>query len=284
MDTIKITVSLAPYETWIADLLMGEMAGIGFESFVETEDGFEAFIPEKSYNREDLSEILDSHEKGCTLTWCLSVVPAQNWNEVWEKNYFQPLVISDMVVVRAPFHTDYPLCPFEIVIEPNMAFGTGNHETTSLMMEVMLEMDFKAKTVLDMGCGTGILAVLASKLGCLTATAIDNDPWSFKAVSENVIINNTLNVLPLLGDGDSIPVRTFDIILVNIQRNVILQDMEKYAEALHDGSYILFSGFYKEDLPAILEKASTFNLTLKQNSVKNNWTVAAFQRQERPSP
>jgi ribosomal protein L11 methyltransferase len=284
MDTIKITVSLAPFESWVADLLMGEMAGIGFESFVETEDGFEAFIPEKSYNRESLSKILDNQDKGCTLTWCLSVVPAQNWNEVWEKNYFQPLVISDKVVVRAPFHNNYPLCPLEIVIEPNMAFGTGNHETTSLMMEMMLGMDFSNKTVLDMGCGTGILAILSSKLGCLTAMAIDNDPWSFDAVSENLIINNTLNVVPLLGDGDSIPVRKFDIILVNIQRNIILRDMEKYAAALQDGSYILFSGFYEADLPAILEKASTFNLTLSQNSVKNNWTVAAFQKQERPLP
>jgi ribosomal protein L11 methyltransferase len=280
MDTIKITVSLAPYETWIADLLMDKLAGIGFESFVETEDGFEAFIPEKSYNRESMSKILDNQDRFCTLTWCLSVVPAQNWNEVWEKNYFQPLVISDKVVVRAPFHTDYPSCPFEIVIEPNMAFGTGNHETTSLMMEIMLEMDFKAKTVLDMGCGTGILAILASKLGCLTAMAIDNDPWSFDAVSENIIINNTLNVEPLLGDGDSIPVRKFDIILVNIQRNIILRDMEKYAAALHDGSYILFSGFYEDDLPTILEKASSLNLTFSQNSAQNNWTVAVFQRQE----
>jgi ribosomal protein L11 methyltransferase len=278
MDTIKITVSLAPFESWIADLLMAEMAETGFESFVDIEDGFEAFIPERSYKRDDLIKILDQPDKECTVTWLVSVVPAQNWNEVWEKNYFQPLVIRDQVVIRAPFHSDYPSCPIEIVIEPNMAFGTGNHETTSLMMEIMLETDFSGKTVLDMGCGTGILAILASKLGCMTVTAIDNDPWSFDAVSENRIINNTLNVTPLLGDGDSISVQQFDIILVNIQRNVILSDMEKYSRALRPGGFILFSGFFREDLPAILEKAALYDLSFSKQETKNNWVVAVIKK------
>jgi ribosomal protein L11 methyltransferase len=283
MDTIRITISISPYESWVADLLMAEMAGTGFESFVETEDGFEAFIPGKSYNREDIIKILDHRDKGYTITFLISTIPAQNWNEVWEKNYFQPLVIRDQVVIRAPFHSEYPVCPIEIVIEPNMAFGTGNHETTSLMMEFMLETDFSGKTVLDMGCGTGILAILASKLGCTTITAIDNDPWSFDAVSENRIINKSLNVIPILGDGDSIPVMEFDIILVNIQKNVILQDMEKYANALHYGGYILFSGFFQEDLSAILEKATLFDLKLSRQETKNNWIVAVLQKHYLPS-
>jgi ribosomal protein L11 methyltransferase len=285
MDTIKISVSLAPFETWVADLLMAEMAEAGFECFVDIEDGFEAFIPERAYKREDLIRILDQHDKGLTVTWLTSTVPAQNWNEVWEKNYFQPLVIRDQVVIRAPFHSDYPVCPIEIVIEPNMAFGTGNHETTSLMMEIMLETDFTGKTVLDMGCGTGILAILASKLGSMAVTAIDNDPWSFDAVSENRIINHAMNVLPILGDGDSIPgdgdsisVKHYDIILVNIQRNVILSDMDKYSRALLPGGLILFSGFFSEDIQAIQEKAAVYDLSFCRQKTRNNWMAAVFQK------
>jgi ribosomal protein L11 methyltransferase len=305
MDTIKITVSLAPYEAWAADLLKAEMADGGFDSFVDVEDGFEAFIPERLYKREVLTEILDQPHREYAVSWLMSVVPAQNWNEVWEKNYFQPLVIKDQVLVRAPFHTEYPPCPIEIVIEPNMAFGTGNHETTSLMMETMLELDFKGKRVLDMGCGTGILAILAAKLGAAEVTAIDNDPWSVEAVTENRIINSTLNVTPILGDGDFLTghgvsnsvsssgygvsnsvtssghgvynsVLFFDIILVNIQRNVILDDMDKYAGVLKQGGLILFSGFFEKDLPAIVEKAADYAIGLSSFTTRNNWVVAVM--------
>ena len=144
---------------------MAEMADLGFDTFQETENGFEAYIPEQNLPSELFMEWIQRQSEAYQMNWEQEIIPSQNWNEVWEKNYFQPLVIKNQVLVRAPFHTEFPDCPIEIVIEPNMAFGTGNHETTSLMMESMLELDFRNQSVLDMGCGTGILAILASRFG-----------------------------------------------------------------------------------------------------------------------
>jgi ribosomal protein L11 methyltransferase len=293
MNTIKITLTIQHFQSWMADLLMAEMADQGFDTFQETGNGFEAYIPEKEYEATLFSKWISQKSEEYQMEWQQETIPAQNWNEVWEKNYFQPLVIKDQVLVRAPFHTDYPHCPIEIVIEPNMAFGTGNHETTSLMMEAMLELDFEGKTVLDMGCGTGILAILASRLGAKEVTAIDNDPWSVEAVTENRIINRTPNVTPILGDGNSLgdgasgsvissgegasgSIATYGIILVNIQRNVILADMEKYVQVLKPGGKILFSGFYEEDLQAIIEKAADYAICLSSFMTRNNWVVAVM--------
>jgi ribosomal protein L11 methyltransferase len=278
MDTLKITIFISPFESWVADLFMSGMGDLGFNTFVETDAGFEAYIPEQNFRKELFSDWVNSQVFENNLTWTEEIIPAQNWNEAWEKNYFQPLVIKDRVVIRAPFHTVYPECPIEIVIEPNMAFGTGNHETTTLMLEAMLDLDFRGKTVLDIGCGTGILAILASKLGADAITAIDIDPWSFDAVSENRIINHTLNVTPVLGDGDSIPVILYDFILANIQKNVVLSDIEKYSQALKSGGNILFSGFYSDDVPDIQVKASLCDLTSVSISSKNNWVVVILQK------
>jgi ribosomal protein L11 methyltransferase len=280
MNTIKITVTLTPFESWFAEILMAEMADLGFESFVETDNSFEAFIPEKNHSKEVSDHLLGYRKEGFELHWSEEIIPAQNWNEVWEKNYFRPLVIKDRVVVRAPFHAEYPACPIEIVIEPNMAFGTGNHETTILMMETMLEMDWKGKTVLDMGCGTGILAILASKLGAPDVMAIDIDRWSFDAVSENRLINNTIHIKPALGGAEVIGDHKFDVLLVNIQKNVILSDMATYSNALLPGGKILFSGFFEADLPQIQQSAESLRLKLISKKVKNNWIVAVFQKSE----
>jgi len=258
--------------------LISEMAGIGFESFLETGFGFEAFISEKSYHRDVLADLIKCQDEKFNLDCKEEKIPEQNWNEVWEKNYFQPLVIKDQVLIRAPFHTKYPECPVGIIIEPNMAFGTGNHETTSLMMETMLEMDFRGKSVLDMGCGTGILSILASKLGAGEITAIDIDPWSFDATSENRIINNTPNVLPVLGDAGMIGNHQFDILLVNIQKNVIMNDMAKYTIALLPGGSVLFSGFLGADLSDVRKMATSAGLKFISKKQRNHWTVAVFHK------
>lgn len=275
-DTVKVSVTIKPYESWFADLLMADLADLGFESFVETTDGFEGFIPAENFAEEPLPALFRDKEGDISIDWKLETIEGRNWNEEWEKNYFKPLVISDQVVVRAPFHTDYPACRFEIVIEPNNAFGTGNHETTSQMMEAMLELDFEGKKVLDMGCGTGILAILAAKLGAGDVTAIDIDPWSYLAVKENALFNNTPQVTAYQGDASILGDEMFEMALVNIQRNVIVHDMPAYASVLVPGALILFSGFFLADLPEVTAAAEAAGLKLLSHRTRNNWVVAAF--------
>jgi ribosomal protein L11 methyltransferase len=279
MDTIKLTIALTPFETWFSEVLMGELAEIGFDTFAETGDGFEAYCGERKYNPEKRDLLFRSKTGKIRIDWKEEKIAAQNWNEIWEKNYFSPLVIKDMLVVRAPFHTDYPRYPLELVIEPNMAFGTGNHETTSLMMETMLETEIKGKKVLDMGCGTGILSVLSSKLGAGKVVAIDIDPWAIEAVSGNQVLNNTPNIRVIQGDAREIGNLTFDILLVNIQKNVILNDMHIYSEALQSDGIVLFSGFFESDIVDIIEATTRFGLTFISSRAKNKWVVAKFRKE-----
>ena len=276
VNTIKITVTLSPYEPWFADVLTGAMAELGFDTFEENEEGFDAYIPENQYREEELKALFHSHEANYLISWRVEIIEARNWNEVWEKNYFQPLVVSDQVLVRAPFHTHAPDYPITLVIEPKMAFGTGNHETTSLVMERMLAMDFTGKRVLDMGCGTGILSILASKLGAKEVTAIDIDPWSFEATSENILLNHTPNVLPVTGDVASVGNIRFHIILANIQKNVIINDLPKYSSALLPGGTLVVSGFYTGDLSDIHKEAELCGLNPTDFKVKNNWIAVAL--------
>jgi ribosomal protein L11 methyltransferase len=278
MDTIKLTVSLTPFETWFSEVLMAELAEIGFDTFTETEDGFEAYCREGNYNPEKRDLLFQNKIGKIRIDWKEEKISAQNWNEIWEKNYFRPLVIKEMLVIRAPFHTDYPRYPIELVIEPNMAFGTGNHETTSLMMETMLETEIKGRSVLDMGCGTGILSVLSSKLGAKEVLAIDIDPWAIEAVSGNLILNNTPNITILQGDARDIGYRTFDILLVNIQKNVIMNDMHTYSEALHSGGIVIFSGFFESDINDIIQAATRCELNFVSYKVNNQWVVAKFRK------
>lgn len=276
MNTVKITVILQPYAPWLADLLTAEMASLGYDTFIETEEGFEAFILENLFDEDAVAQLTGSRDGDFFISWHKETIAAQNWNEVWEKNYFKPLVVSNQVVVRAPFHTEFPHYPLEIVIEPKMAFGTGNHETTSLVMEILLSMDFSQRKVLDMGCGTGILAILASKRGAREITAIDNDPWSFQATSENILLNQTPNVKPLLGNATLLGEEKFDIILANIQKNVILNDLPAYASVLEPGGVLITSGFFHTDLPEIQAKAANEGFSLKEVRENNQWVASLF--------
>ena len=264
-------------ESWVADVLMAGMAELGFDTFSENESGFDAYIPEHLYSKDSLEELVQHTCGGLTVCFAAETIPATNWNEEWEKNYFKPLVVSDQIVVRAPFHTDYPVARYEIVIEPKMAFGTGNHETTSLMMEIMLESGLAGKSLLDMGCGTGILAILAALIGAGPVTAIDIDEWSYAATLENSQLNNTPQIKAVLGGADMLGPDRFDIILANIQKNVILDDLQKYVSVLNPGGEILLSGFYLNDLSDIRKEADRLGLVYMDHKERNNWTVVRFR-------
>jgi ribosomal protein L11 methyltransferase len=277
MNYLKLTVNIKPFEEWLRDVLTAQLTEIGFESFVETDNGFEGFIPEKDFNEEEVAQLIKTFEENHTFEVQKELIEEKNWNEEWEKNYFKPLVVADKCVVRAPFHKEYPVLDYEIVIEPSMAFGTGNHETTSMMLEAILENDMQDKMVLDIGCGTGILGILASMKGARKITAIDIDEWSFKGATENAQINGIKNMEVKLGDASLLGDEKFDIIFANIHKNVLLNDLPVYARCLNKNGLLFMSGFYMDDFPEINEKAKLLNLKEACLKTKNDWLTACYK-------
>lgn len=252
------------------------MGEIGYESFMETDDGFEAFIPHENFNEGEVIQLLKNFEENHTFKVQKELIKEKNWNEVWEKNYFKPLVVGGECLVRAPFHNEYPQCQFEIVIEPNMAFGTGNHETTSMMLEAILKENLAGKKILDMGCGTGILGILASMKGASEITAIDIDEWSVKGTHENAALNNIKNLKVKKGDASILGSERYDFIFANIHKNVLLNDLPAYAECLNNNGKLFISGFYTEDIPELKAKAESVELNDAGFITKNNWVAALF--------
>ncbi len=256
------------------DILIAELSERGFESFVETDEGLQAFIPEADWE-EGLLEgvrILDAPE--FDIHFSRTTVAQQNWNANWEKS-FNPIKLGGHCMVRAPFHQAEAV-RYDIVIEPKMSFGTGHHETTHLMPEWLLKMDLEGKTVLDMGCGTGVLAILAAMKGAKAVDAIDIDPWSYENTLENAQRNRQGHIKVYLGDADMLEPGRYDLILANINRNILLEDLPRYARSLNKRGEILVSGFYLEDLPAISEKCRELNLEFQKNTLKNHWVSAKY--------
>ena len=274
MNYTKISFKLNPDNQENREILIAVLSDLAFESFDESEDVVMGYIPGESANLQEIEEITSA------LPFSLQtedeMIPDQNWNEVWEKNYFKPLLIGNRCLVRAPFHTEYEPAEFELVIEPKMAFGTGNHETTTLVAEQILNMELKGKTVLDMGCGTGILGMLASLKGAKSVTAIDIDTWPFESTVENSRLNNIFNIEAKLGDAGLLGTETYEIIFANIQKNVIVKDLPAYENVLQSGGTIYLSGFYTQDMPDVKRKAESLGLVETGFREKNNWVVYSF--------
>ncbi len=278
MDYYKVEIKITPFEEWLRDVLASQLAEAGYESFMETEGGIDAFVPAPQFNESELEFVLSVFEDDFSFSVHKELIKSRNWNEEWEKNYFEPLVINNECVIRAPFHKAYPKAKYEIVIEPNMAFGTGNHETTSMMVETILELDLNKKSVLDMGCGTGILGILASMKGAASVLAIDIDDWSFTGATANAEVNKISNMKVKLGDASLLGSESFDVILANIHKNVLLKDMPAYEKVMLPGGILVMSGFYNEDLRDITEKAIAIGLKPAGFKTKNNWVAAGFRK------
>ena len=277
MNYIQISVPLPTTEN-DTEIVIAKLSFIGFESFEEQTDSLIAYIPEKDFVKDELLG-LDYYFK-CDRQGKLDVelIPDKNWNEVWESNY-PPVTIADCCFVRAPFHDSIPNMDYEITIIPKMAFGTAHHETTSLMLELILSNDFTNLNVLDMGCGSGVLAILASMRGAASITAIDTDIWSYKNTLENVKVNDISNVKVIEGGVEFVnKIDNYNIILANINKNILLRDMKHYAAALLVNGYIYFSGFYFEDLSDIEAEANKYGLKLENYLEKNNWIAAVFRK------
>ena len=278
MDYQKITIQITPFQEWLRDVLNAQLAEIGFDSFVETENGFEAFIPANTFSEENLNTVLETFSGDYSFEVKSEFIADQNWNKEWEKNYFKPLVIGGECMIRAPFHTEYPDAKYEIVIEPNMAFGTGNHETTATIIESILQNDLTGKTILDMGCGTGILSILASMKGAKQITAIDIDKWSYEGTCENAALNKITNIEAKLGDASLLGNEKYDLIFANIHKNVLLNDMNAYHSVLNNGGTLIISGFYTEDINDIVTKAEELGMENAGFVEKNNWVAHSFTK------
>ena len=270
MDFVELNVDITNEEQ--RDIILCRLLGEGFESFVETENALLAYIPSHLLIKEELEPILDSFH----VTYKFSLVPQRNWNEDWEKHY-DPVLISDKCFIRAPFHPPLEGIKFEIIIEPKMSFGTAHHETTSMMIELMMESEFTGRKVLDMGCGTGVLAIFARKLGATDILAVDNDEWSFQNTLENINKNKADMIRVLLGDVKIIEDTGYDIILANINRNVLLENLEDYSRLMARGE-LLLSGFYKEDTHVIIDKAEKVGFKFLTLKTKNRWVALKFNK------
>ena len=266
-----------PENETLKDMLMELFGTIGFDSFMDTDDGFEAYCQEPALDETELDDILQMEQFANVKLLKKELIPDQDWNATWEASY-EPVIINESCRIKAPFHKVEGTYKYDLIIEPKMSFGTAHHETTSQIIELMLQSDFKGLNVLDMGSGTGVLAILAKKLGSAITVAIDNDEWAYRNALDNIRLNGENEIVVELGDATSLNDRQFDIILANINRNILLRDMKEYVKCLVDGGKIFFSGFYEEDLILIRREAEELGLKYVNHVIKNNWTAAVFVR------
>jgi ribosomal protein L11 methyltransferase len=277
MDNIYIeyNFTVTPKEPAI-EILIAELGNVGFESFVENEAGVTAYIQKQDWHTAILEDIYVLNSKEFSIEFNQNEVAQTNWNAEWEKN-FESIQVDDLVSIRAPFH-DNPNLKYDIVIEPKMSFGTGHHETTHMMVQHLLKLDLKNKKVLDMGCGTGILAIFAEMKGANPIDAIDIDNWCYENSLENIDRNNCKNISVFEGDSSLLINKKYDVIIANINRNILLMDMEIYTNCLHKNGILLLSGFYKEDIAIIDVEVAKYNLKLETFIEKNNWVALKYNK------
>ena len=275
MNYIEYDFTVSPLEMG-SEILIAELAEVGFDSFVDTPTGIKAYIPKDSWNKQILEDIYLLGNPEFTISYQITEIEQVNWNEEWEKN-FSPIVVEDLCTVRANFHPA-PNTPYDIVITPKMSFGTGHHETTYMMLQQLLSLSLESMKVLDMGCGTGILAIMAALRGARDITAIDIDPWCVENASENVQQNDCSFITIKQGDVSLIAGEQYNLILANINRNILLSDIPAYAQMLLPKGLLLVSGFYEEDLAAIKDKCQEVGLTYISHIERNRWVSAKFQR------
>jgi ribosomal protein L11 methyltransferase len=276
MDYIKVAFRFVEIEDYQQDLLIAALGDVGFDTFEEAENGFDGFIIANQFEENNLKEVLSHFKDDFETAYTVHQIQPENWNEEWEKN-FSPLIISDECYVRATFHEHQPQYQYEIVIDPKMAFGTGHHQTTTMVMRFILAADLNGKVVLDMGAGTGILGILAAKKGATTITAIDNDEVCYRSAIENAALNGINNLTSLCGSKETIPAMAYDIILANINRNILLDQLEDYANVVKKNGSIFLSGFYENpDLAMIQAHCSKLGLTYTTHQKIGEWVAAHF--------
>ncbi len=268
----EVVFKVKPCNPW-RDILINLLADIGYESFEEIDGGCKAYIKNELFDENKLNtiDLKLMFNKNVKISFTCGEVENMNWNEEWEKNY-KPVTIAGKCYIRAPFHHSKSDMLLEIIIEPKMSFGTGHHKTTALIVEFLLETDMKNRSVLDMGCGTGVQAIISKKLGAKKVTAIDNYISACENTIEN-INNNNVDVKVLYGSSNLLGEEFYDIIIANITKNVLLEDMHKYTEILYSSGILFLSGFLKKDINDMVNKAKILGLTLKQQKISKGWAA-----------
>lgn len=260
-----------------SEILVAELAQANFEAFLENDQGFEAYAEGESFDRELTDQILKKYGAAANIAFSFTQIPKKNWNEAWEKNY-EPIVVEGQCLIRASFHQPEKKYPYEIVITPKMSFGTGHHQTTYLMVKTMLTMDFHNRRVMDAGCGTAILSILASKRGAKEVEAFDIDAWSIENGNENTAVNDCTNIRIRQGTIREVGLTgTFDTILANINKNVLLDELKIYVTYLDPGGQVLLSGFFTEDIPELLDEAQRRGLQEVKRDERERWASLLLQ-------
>lgn len=280
MKYYEVIFETSPNTEIVKDVLSGVVADIGFESFVYNDNGMTAYIQQKTFSKEVLDAVIaDFPLENTTIRYEVKESEDKDWNKVWEDNFFTPIVIGDRCVIHSTFHKDVPSAEYDIVINPQMAFGTGHHETTSLILEELLNADLTGKSVLDMGCGTSILAILASMRGASKLLAVDIDNWCVENSKDNLALNHITNVEVEEGDASLLKDRgPFDVVIANINRNILTADMHAYVERMNPGAVIYMSGFYVDDIPVIRAEAERNGLEFVHHNEKNRWADVMFRK------
>lgn len=261
-----------------SDILIAEMGELDFDTFVETEVGFDAYVVEDQFSHPALQQLFNNYRKQTRIWYELKKIPKQNWNKEWEKNY-DPIEVGSEIFVRATFHEPRPGFTHEVIINPQMSFGTGHHETTHQILALQLTLDHQNKRILDVGSGTGILAIMASKLGANEVSATDIDDWCVDNAHENFALNGITPKEVLLGTIDELSFEsTFDILYANINKNVLLAEMEFYAKLINPGGYLFLSGFYTYDVDDLLQKTQSLDFELVKSSEKKNWAALLLKK------
>jgi len=276
MKYTAVAFTSSTMEDWQEDLLIAELGDFGFDTFEDRDQGFTAYIPAANLDLQALETLLVTVVQGFDINYEVKEMEEQNWNQLWESN-FSPILVQDQCYVRATFHEDHPEYPYQIIIDPKMSFGTGHHQTTSMMLAFILENVFQGKEVLDMGCGTGILAILASKMGAKNILAVDFDPICVESVEENKRLNNTTNIIGKLGSKEVIEGIVVDTILANINRNILVDQLPVYASNLPINGELYLSGFYQgNDLEVIKSEATKLGFQFIEEKVLDTWCAAKF--------
>ena len=258
------------------EILYADLDQLNFESIVDTADGVEAYIQEGQLNLDDLNVLMIHNLPGLKAEFSHEIIEQQNWNALWESQ-FEPITINENCIIRAPFH-EAPDVEYDIIISPKMSFGTGHHETTFLISERLFNLDLEGVSVMDMGCGTGVLAIIAKKLGAGYTEGIDIENWAYQNSVENALMNNILNIIFIEGDARLLGERKFDLFIANINRNILSEDMPKYADSMNDGGTLLLSGFYNTDVEVLKQRGEECGLKFVNSTSKNNWALIQLEK------